>query len=82
MVARSEAVETCPCCGSENVYPDWQAEKQGYVAVCENCGVEIMLCNECLHADDNQARRCDWHTKIKGRSIVWTCFRRKEKENG
>lgn len=55
-----EAVEICPYCMSENVYPMWDVEKSGFVAVCEHCGNEILLCDECLHMDDNNARNCDW----------------------
>lgn len=56
----TEAVECCPHCGQENVYPNWNTEKQGYVAVCENCGQKIMLCDECFHSDDNKEMKCDW----------------------
>ena len=27
-----EAVEVCPHCMGENVYPNWDVEKQGYIA--------------------------------------------------
>lgn len=55
-----EAVEVCPYCMSENVYPMWDVEKSGFVAVCEHCGKEILLCDECIHMDDNKSRNCDW----------------------
>lgn len=75
-MAQSEAVEVCPHCMSENVFPDWEAEKQGYAAKCWRCGREIMLCDECLHADDNQGGRCDWHEiRTKGKIIEGHCFR-------
>lgn len=51
-----EAVEVCPHCMSENVYPMWDVEKSGFVAVCKHCGKEILLCDECIHMNDN----CDW----------------------
>lgn len=35
---QTEAVEMCPWCGEENSYPDWDCERQGYVARCRHCG--------------------------------------------
>ena len=67
----TEAVEACPYCEAENVYPNWDIKTQGYVAVCKECRRQIMLCDECLHADDNLMGRCDWReTETGGR-----CFR-------
>lgn len=54
-----EAVELCPYCMSENVYPMWDVEKSSFVAVCKHCGKEILLCDECLHMDDNMSHNCD-----------------------
>lgn len=71
---RTEAVECCPKCGGENIFPNWDVESQGYEAVCHECGAEMMLCDECLHADDNPAGRCDW-------SECGGCFR-KRKDTG
>lgn len=79
----TEAVEVCPHCECENVFKNWNAEKQGYVAKCWQCGQEIMLCDECLHADDNRGQKCDWHgVHIKGKPPEGHCFRgiTKEKE--
>lgn len=55
-----ESVETCPHCDSENVYPMWNVNEKGFVAVCKHCGNEIFLCDECLHMDDNPLMNCDW----------------------
>ena len=55
-----EAVETCPHCDAENVYPRWDVSVKGYVAVCEYCGKEIFLCDECMHTEDNPHMNCDW----------------------
>ena len=55
-----EAVEMCPHCGEENVYPMWDVEVKGYVAVCQHCGKEIFLCDECMHMEDNPCMNCDW----------------------
>lgn len=56
----TEAIECCPYCGSENAYPNWNAEKDGYIVTCKECGKKIFLCDECLHAEDNSLMWCDW----------------------
>ena len=56
-IQQYEVVEVCPECGAENVMT-WDVEKEGYVAYCPHCGSKMMLCDECLHADD--AKVCDW----------------------
>ena len=66
-----EAVEMCPHCENENVYPMWDVEVKGYVAICSDCGQQIFLCDECMHSEDNPGRRCDWcATECGGK-----CFR-------
>ena len=66
-----ETIETCPHCDGENVYPRWDVNEKGFVAVCTNCGKEIFLCDECMHAEDNEYMNCDWcHTDCGGK-----CFR-------
>lgn len=57
----TEAVEVCPACEAENTYPNHDVEKDGYKVRCKSCGREIMLCDECMHADND--RFCDWHEK-------------------
>ena len=69
----TEAVECCPHCECENVYPNWDVKTQGYVAKCKGCGKDIMLCDECLNADDNPGQKCDW-SEEKG------CFRCTKKQ--
>lgn len=54
-----EAVEVCPHCMSENVYPMWNTEVSGFVAICKHCGEEILLCDECRHTDE-EVHNCDW----------------------
>lgn len=66
-----EAVEVCPHCDSENVYPMWNTEESGFVAVCQYCGKEIFLCDECFHSEDNPDMRCDWCKTENGGK----CFR-------
>ncbi len=65
-----EAVEVCPHCDSENVYPMWDTEVSGFVAVCKTCGKEILLCDECQHTilQDGEVHDCDWcKTKCGGK---------------
>ena len=59
---QTEAVEVCPFCGQENVYPNWDVSKQGYVAQCQHCGKLIMLCDECIHDEDSRVA-CNWTRK-------------------
>lgn len=66
-----EAVEVCPYCDKENAYPMWDVDVKGFVAICNHCGKEIMLCDECMHRDDNEEMRCNWcKTECGGK-----CFR-------
>ncbi len=70
-----EAVEMCPYCEAENVYRNWDVEKQGYIATCHYCGKKIFLCDECKHADDNPTGRCDWHGEERDGKEYGSCFR-------
>ena len=56
---RYEVTEVCPHCESENTIV-WNVDIEGYVAYCPRCGNKMMLCDECLHAEDNKAQKCDW----------------------
>lgn len=69
----TEAVECCPYCGSENVYPNYNVTENGYVVTCQHCGEKIHLCDECMHADDNSCMKCDWHEIVK--DGTHSCFR-------
>ena len=55
-----EVIETCPHCDKENVYPRWDVNVKGYVAICEYCRKEIFLCDECMHSEDNKSMHCNW----------------------
>lgn len=70
-----ECVEVCPDCGYENVYQNLDPIANGYKAICEGCGKEIMLCDECIHSDDYKG--CDWREvrDENGRIIGGICFR-------
>lgn len=72
--AETEAVEGCPFCEGENVFQNWNTAKQGYIAQCQHCGEQIMLCDECMHADDNPGRCCDWHEEVHGNETWSICF--------
>ena len=75
-----EQVETCPYCGMENVYGDYDPVKSGYVAECHECGEKIFLCDACMHAEDNPNMDCDWHECLDGNRCR-RGFIKKEKEN-
>ncbi len=65
------AVEVCPYCGHENIYPNLDVASAGYVAECEECGNKIFLCDECSHAEDNPGQKCDWSAS----GCIGKCFR-------
>ena len=64
-------IEVCPHCESENWFPFWDVDEKGFVAVCENCGEEIFLCDACSHHEDNPEVKCDWCCTADGGK----CFR-------
>ena len=72
-----EIVEPCPECGCEAIWhTDKSPEELGYKLYCPYCGNELMLCDECYHADDNPYHICDWHGKlVDGEYTEVTCFR-------
>lgn len=71
----TEAVECCPECEGENVFEDYDAKQDGYKVHCQHCGEEMMLCDECLHADDNLGQYCDWHGVKVLTGEYGVCFR-------
>lgn len=60
--------EVCPHCDATNDL-EWNVETQGYIIKCQECGKEMMLCDECLCHEDSKC--CDWH--VEGDKSV--CFR-------
>lgn len=72
-----EQTEVCPHCDSE-ITLIWDVDNDGYRVFCPSCGEEIMLCDACLHADDNPGGKCDFKTDFDGNP---TCFRRHEHNN-
>ena len=75
----TEVVEVCPHCECENIFRNWDVKKHGYEATCWNCAHKIMLCDECMHADDNPGRRCDWKGTIINGKTTGHCFRMEER---
>ena len=65
---KRECVEICPHCEQE-ITKKWDVEKNGYQITCPNGGKKIMLCDECLHSEDNEGMRCDWSEDLG-------CFRK------
>lgn len=63
-----EEVEVCPHCMGENILQH-DVEKDGYEVICSHCGEKIMLCDACMHSDDNENRYCDWNEETG-------CFRK------
>lgn len=49
--------ELCGMCGSENTL-EWDVEEEGYKAFCPRCGKEMMLCDACMHSEDNLEMKC------------------------
>ena len=72
-----EVTEVCPHCDRE-ITLIWDVDNDGYRVFCPSCGEEIMLCDVCLHADDNLGGKCDFKADFDGNP---TCFRRREHKN-
>ena len=67
-----EVTEVCAECGRENTLT-WDVGEDGYRVFCPNCGNEMMLCDACKHAPDNEAGYCDGKADFNGE---WTCWRK------
>lgn len=57
--------EVCPHCESE-IEMRWDTDTQGFKAFCPVCGNRLMLCDECLHAEDNKGGGCDFDSEKDG----------------
>ncbi|MCI8351949.1 MAG: hypothetical protein HFJ86_12445 [Oscillospiraceae bacterium] len=57
--------EVCPHCESE-IEMRWDTDTQGFKAFCPVCGKRLMLCDECIHAEDNSGGRCDFDSEKDG----------------
>lgn len=73
-----EVTEVCPHCDTENNYTAYECN--GYVATCKECGRKIMLCSECMMADDNECGKCDWHEETIDGKTYGVCFRGRTEE--
>lgn len=54
---RLEVVEMCGNCMRENTFV-WDVDTEGYKTYCPFCGEPMMLCDACLHAEDNPYQKC------------------------
>lgn len=52
--------EVCPHCENE-IEMRWSVDAHGYKAVCPVCGERLMLCDECLHAEEDG--HCDYDSE-------------------
>lgn len=52
-----EVTEMCGNCMSENTFI-WDVKIRGYKTYCPSCGEPMMLCDACLHAEDNPNMKC------------------------
>ena len=72
-----DVYEYCADCEHDNIYENYDPIANGYKARCMSCGREIMLCDECFHAEDNLSQNCDWHGETKNGLDYGECFRGK-----
>ncbi len=56
---KREEIELCFNCQTE-IHKIWDVEKDEYQIPCTKCGEKIMLCDACLHSEDNKEKHCDW----------------------
>lgn len=56
-MSKKIVVEWCSHCEEENELM-WDTETQGWEIFCPNCGEKLMLCDECLHSEDNPTQAC------------------------
>jgi len=76
----TEDVDVCPHCDCENHFYNWDTSVNGWIGICAECGKEIMLCDECLHAEDNKEQSCDWCEAFNTKTgkMESMCFRKKQ----
>ena len=72
---RHIVVEVCPHCDAENEMV-WDVSEKGYKSFCPSCGKTMMLCDECIHAEDRlneNANHCDWREDENGNEHCFRC---------
>lgn len=52
--------EMCPHCMNE-IEMTWNTDEMGFKAFCPVCGGRLMLCDECLHAENSLG--CDYDSE-------------------
>jgi len=52
-----EVTEMCGNCMRENTFI-WDVKTEGYKTYCPSCGEPMMLCDACIHAEDNPTEGC------------------------
>ncbi len=87
-INQPEVIECCPHCGHENIIQNWNVRYDGWVIHCLRCGEKLLLCDECMMAEDNKEMKCDWcdGTCFRGTTTIkdnGMCFRgiAKNREN-
>ncbi len=53
-------VEMCPHCMNE-IEMTWDTDTRGFKATCPVCGGRLMLCDECMHAEEGLG--CDYNSE-------------------
>ncbi len=54
---QTTVIEMCNSCMNE-IEIIWDVKEDGYKIYCPVCGAPMTLCDECLHAEDNQEGKC------------------------
>lgn len=78
---RKTVVEVCAFCGVENEMV-WDIDELGYEAFCPVCGNKMMLCDECMHSEDEMnenGNHCDYGEHEDGSVRCFRCIENKKK---
>ncbi|MDO5397563.1 MAG: hypothetical protein Q4G33_06510 [bacterium] len=63
MDSKGYVVERCPFCENE-IEIRWNVKTEGYKIFCPYCGKQLLLCDECLHAEDNTRHICTYNASV------------------
>lgn len=81
---RNTVVEVCAFCGVENEMV-WDIDEFGYEAFCPVCGNKMMLCDECMHSEDElneNGNHCDYKKSEDGSEKCFRCSEGKNRYTG